>query len=288
MAGTPPDPDDDSLDIGPDPTISEPPGVSHHRGRRTWVIVGVAVVVLGVGAFVGVKAASGGGSKATTAAAQAPADGGQQGTRRGGTFGTLKSIDGPNLTIETGNGNTMVATTSSSTRFTKTVPGAFSDIKVGDRVIAMGAPNGTDAITAERITDNGTMSGALGEPGRGPGQGRRFNGSAPPPSGSNGQNGGTRPDAGGFAGGTVKSISGTTLTLTGPNNQAMTVSTTPTTAVSVLKQVSVGDLTVGQPVVVRGPTNSDGTITANTVQEGAAGFMRRFGGQGPAGGQGAQ
>jgi len=50
--------------------------------------------------------------------------------------------------------------------------------------------------------------------------------------------------------------------------------------VSVTKQVALNDLTVGQPVVVRGAKNSDGTVTATAVQEGAGGFVRRFGGQG--------
>src|SRR5205807_3150823 len=127
--------------------------------QRTLVILGAAVVVLAVGGFLGVKAASGGGSKPTTAAAQGAGGAGGQGRNFGGrgTFGTLQSVDGPNLTIATGNGSTTVATTSSSTRFTKTVTGAFSDIKVGDRVVAMGTPNGTNALTAQRITDNGTV-----------------------------------------------------------------------------------------------------------------------------------
>src|SRR6476469_4986734 len=127
------DPYGDAASPAPD-AAPQPPDVSHHRGRRTWVIAGVAVVVLVVGAFVGVKATSGGSSHATTAAAQGPND--QGGPRRGrnGTFGTLQSIDGPTLTAATENGSTTVATTSSSTKFSKTVTGVFSDIKVGDRI----------------------------------------------------------------------------------------------------------------------------------------------------------
>jgi hypothetical protein len=169
------------------------------------------------------------------------------------------------------------------------VSGALSDIKVGDRVTAMGTPAGDNTLTAARITDTGAMN-AIGFGGGGAGGGgRRFrngdnpNGNGAPPSSL--PNGGTRPDPNSFANGTVKSISGTTLTVTDGQGVTKTVDTTGSTTYSVLKTVAINDLTTGQIVIIQGKTNSDGTVSATNVVQGIAGpgggrFGGRFGGGG--------
>jgi hypothetical protein len=276
------------------------------RSRRTWMVAAaIGVVVLAVGGFFGVKALAGGGSSSTSTAGQAPAGNGQGRGAGRGTVGTLQSIDGSTLTVATfgrgGNngansgGGTTTVVTGGSTKFYKTVSGALSDIKVGDRVTANGTPDGTTALTAARITDTGTMN-ALGGPAGGPGGGGRRanangngngNGNGTPPSTAPGA---TRPDPNSFANGTVKSISGTTLTVADNNGATKTVNTNGTTAISVLKTVSINDLQTGQAIVVRGTTNSDGTVTATDVVQGIGGFGRgggaggRFGGGGDGGG----
>jgi hypothetical protein len=257
------------------------------RSPRTWIVAAVALVVLVVGGFLGANALSGGGSSSASTGAQGPGNGAGQGNpARRGTAGTLQSIDGSTLTVATfnrgangtnaGTGTTTVLTNSSTT-FAKAVTGSFSDIKVGDRVTSTGTPDGTNTLTANRITDTGTMTGAFGGQGGG---GRRSggngNGGAPP---SSVPNGGTRPDPNSVANGTVKSISGTTLTVTQQDGTAKTVNTNGGTVVSVLKAVSLNDLTTGQAVTVRGKTNSDGTVTATNVVEGLGGG-RGFGGGG--------
>ena len=174
----------------------------------------VGVVVLAVGGFFGVKALAGG-SSTTSTASQGPGGGARGNGARRGTVGTLQAIDGSTLTVATFNrdpngnrsggggasavGGTTTVTTNGSTKFYKTVSGALSDVKVGDRVTAMGTPAGDNTVTAERITDTGTMNaGGFGGPGAGDGGVRRFrNGNNPdqnggPPSGL--PNGGTRPD----------------------------------------------------------------------------------------------
>jgi hypothetical protein len=268
------------------------------RSRRPWIIAAiVGAVVLVVGGLFGVKALAGGGSSSTSTASQAPGNGGQ-GRVRQGTIGTLQSIDGSTLTVATFNrgggnnpqnggggggavGNTTTVTTNGSTKFYKTVSGALSDIKVGDRVTAMGTPAGDNTVTAERITDTGTMNG-VGFGGGGNGGGRRFRGGnnpngAPP---SSLPNGGSRPDPNSFANGTVKTISGTTLTIADNQGATKTVNTTGSTTYSVLKSVSINDLQTGQVVVVGGKTNSDGTVSATNVLEGVGGFGGgRFGGR---------
>ena len=52
-----------------------------------------------------------------------------------------------------------------------------------------------------------------------------------------------------------------------------------------IKAVSINDLQTGQPIVVRGATNSDGTVTANNVVQGVGG-AGGFGGFGRGGGGG--
>jgi hypothetical protein len=273
--------DDPSVDP---PPIGEPPGVEQGRSRRTWLIAGLAVVVLAVGGFVGAKVVSGGKSNATTASAQNPGQGGPGAGGRGGgrgTFGTLQSVDGPTLTVATRNGNTTVVT-SSSTRFAKAVTGAVSDIEVGDRISARGTADGTN-VAAERITDSGTTDmGFGGFGGGGGGQGRRPGGNAPPSS----VPGGTRPVNGTFAVGTVKTISGSTLTVAQNDGTTKTVTTSASTVVSIVKSSSLQDLTTGQMVTVQGKTNSDGTVTATAVEEGLGGFGPGRGGPGGAGGPG--
>ena len=262
------------------------------RWRRPWMIgAAVGVVVLAVGGFFGVEALAGGGSSSTSTASQGPANGGGPGgAGRRGTVGTLQSIDGSTLAVATftrgqNSGGAAAGTTTvitdGSTKFYKTVSGSMSDIKTGDRVTAMGTPSGTTALTAARITDTGIMNAALGGPGAGGGGRRAGNGNgngnnAAPPSNPNF----TRPDPNTFAAGTVKSISGSTMTVTEADGTTKTVNTTGSTAVMVLKSVSINDLSTGQAIVVRGATNSDGTVTANNVVQGVGGFGGRGGGFG--------
>lgn len=284
------------------------------RSRRPWLIPAiVGVVVLIVGAIFGVKALAGGGSSSSTSTAgQAQGNRGQGNPARRGTVGNLQSIDGSTLTVATfarggnaggasngaGNGataggGTTTVITNGSTKFYKTVNGSLSDVKVGDRVTAMGTPAGTNAVTAARITDTGTMADTFGGPGGG-GAGRFRNGNG----NGNGGTGSTpssnpnvtRPDPNSFANGTVKTIAGSTLTVAQQDGTTKTVDTTGSTAVSVLKAVSINDLTTGQVVVVRGATNSDGTVTATNVVQGVGGFGGggRFGGRFGGGGDNGQ
>src|SRR3954451_2396834 len=258
------------------------------KSRRTWFVAGaIGLVVLLIGGFFVVKAVAGGGSSSPSTAAQTPTGNAAGGGRRG-TIGTLQSIDGSTLTLATfarganganganggggagATGGTTTVTTSGSTKYYKTVSGALGDIKVGDRVTATGTPAGDNTVTAARVTDTGTMNGA-GFGGPGAGGARRVgngngNGGGTPPSSL--PNGGTRPDPNSFANGTVKSISGTTLTVADNQGATKTVNTTGSTTFSVLKSVRINDLTTGQLVVIQGKTNSDGTVSATNVVQG--------------------
>jgi hypothetical protein len=269
---------------GAPPIDGEPPlGGDAPRGRpsRAW-IAGALVVAL-VGGVVGFRLATGGKSAVSATTVQngsAPAAAAGGGRRfGGGLVGTLASVSGDTLIVTTASGVKTTVHTSSATTFTQTVDGSINDVKVGDHVLAMGASAGTNHITAQRITDSGTEAATFGTQRQGAPPG------AVPPAGTGNGNvpnrTRTRPP-GSFAAGTVKSISGSTLVVTGTDGTTLTtVDTTSSTTVSVVKTISVQALTTGETVRVQGTTAADGSVTATAVREGAGGFGA--GGFGPGG-----
>lgn len=260
-----------------------PPDPPRPRRRLVWPVTALAAAIVAVGGFAGAKALSGGTSK-TSAAPSRPAAPGRR--NRPGTVGTLQSVDGTTLTVASFNGNTTTVLTSSATKFFKNAPGALGDVKVGDRVVAFGTAGGDNTVAAQRLSDMG--SSPASSDGRGAGVAGRRGGSPDAPSGNGPGNGappgrGTLPDPNSFARGTVKSISGTTLTVSQNDGTTKTVTTSPSTTVTVLRPVTLQDLTTGDQVVVTGKTNPDGTVSANVVREGAAGMGPRFGRNGAGG-----
>jgi hypothetical protein len=83
-----------------------------------------------------------------------------------------------------------------------------------------------------------------------------------------GQGNGGRP--GGGIMGTIKSVEGDTVVVTTQNGDTQ-VHTSDTTLVEKFTAVSVGDLQVGERVVVTGSPNDDGSVTARSIQS-----MRNF------------
>jgi|SRR5665213_1276408 len=75
---------------------------------------------------------------------------------------------------------------------------------------------------------------------------------------------GTR--AGGFSSGTVLSKDATGITIKMANGSTEIVLTSPTTSVSKSASGVLTDVTVGASVLVTGTSNSDGSLTASTIQ----------------------
>ena len=71
---------------------------------------------------------------------------------------------------------------------------------------------------------------------------------------------------GGFVGGTVLSKTDTTITVQNQNGGSKIILVSPTTAVSKSAQGSITDVAVGSSILATGTTNSDGSITAQTLQ----------------------
>jgi hypothetical protein len=67
--------------------------------------------------------------------------------------------------------------------------------------------------------------------------------------------------------GTILSIEGNTLTLTTPAGATVTVQASDTTLVERNVSGTVADLSVGEQVMVAGPTNEDGSITARSITQ---------------------
>jgi hypothetical protein len=101
--------------------------------------------------------------------------------------------------------------------------------------------------------------------------------SAPTNTPTFGQNGGGRGGSrfggGGFTGGTILSIGNGSLTIELPSSTSTTATTgskivlfDTTTQVSEMQSVPASKFTVGQNVIVTGAANSDGSVTATSIQ----------------------
>ena len=269
---------------GDDFWLDEPTNRTRRGGSNTgrnWVVAAVGAVAIAAAAAVGVNAV-GSSSSASTAAAGVTGRGGPPAGQ--GTVGTISSVNGSTISLKALNGKTTTVQTSGSTTVTEAVSGSLTDIHVGDHILVMGSGTST-AVTAQRITDNGSNSIAA-RPGGSGNSGGPPSGGGQPPSGSSGAPGGRGgpPAGGGYADGTVTAVNGATLTVQSANGSTITVTTSSATTVLVTKPGTVSDLKVGEAIMWRGKT-SDGTTTATDIREGS--FGPPPGGNGPGGPSGA-
>jgi hypothetical protein len=137
-----------------------------------------------------------------------------------------------------------------------------------------------------------TASAAGGFSGAGGGRGAAAAAGA---SGATGAPGGAGAAAGGgFAGGnlttgTVKLVDGPNVYLSTATGTVVKVTTNAQSQITVTKQGTVSDVTVGETLVVQGEAGADGTILATTIRSGAAAVAggRGAGAPGGPGGAGA-
>lgn len=258
----------------PDPTVVSETTPAGGKGPATkWVAAGITALVVGAGAAYALTQSGSHKSAAAATSAGVPAagQGADTARRRPGTFGTIASIKGTSFTVTTTNGTTVNVTTGSATTILKSVTGTLGDVKVGDRITAIGTGT-TAAVTANRVVDTGTLDVGFGN-GRG---GNRQPGAAPapgnggPPDGAAaGPGGGQAPDPNtAFAAGTVTKVDGVTIEVAMADGTKATVTTSTATRFTITRPASFGALAVGEQVQVAGTAGSDGTVAATRIQLG--------------------
>jgi hypothetical protein len=293
----------------------EPPSSSGVSRRWLGVALGAGAVVLAAGAFFLGRGTAHRSTVAPTAtalsarsSATAAANAACGGTVRRVVAGTLKSDSGGTLTVTPPKGGSVTVKTTSTTKVIEVVKGALSDVTVGATVSVRGAPTGTgtgtanatSTIAAEQVAilpANSALGGALhiaGPGGPGP---RAFGprakaapGAAGPAVGAGGAAGtGSASETVRVAIGTVKSVSGSSFTISAGSNTTITITTSSSTTFSKTVQGTVASLTIGQPIAVSGTPNSDGSVTATNIEQGTTagmGPLAPFGGLGGFGGFG--
>lgn len=256
------------------------PGPRPRVSRRVLAGAGIAVVVVGGAAGAAAAATShpshpaGTGSPAGRwAAGSVRGDGGMGDGRAmgGGVTGIISAVNGSTLTVTRTSGGSVTVTTTGSTSFLRSQASSVAAIAAGDHVTVMpertssSSANST-AVTADRISDTGTGTLAGAGPGStGPG-GTGSGGTGPGGMAGGGPMGGHGPVSG-----TVRSISGSTLTVSEASGTVVTVSTNASTAVERLSSITLADLAAGQKVSVMGSgplASTSGTVTATRVVEG--------------------
>ena len=196
------------------------------------------------------------------------------GQRAPGVFGTVASITGNTITVTSkgfGSNATVTSYTVDATNATVTKAGAVSTVSaiaVGDTVMAEGTVSGTN-VTATKIND-GVMQGVGGKKTGGPGMRGAASSTAPRGEmrGSVGANitGNGEP----VIGGTVASISGTSLTITNKSNVTYSVDATNATVNKSGATSTVSAIAAGDAVIVQGTVNGTAVVASSVIDQGVA------------------
>lgn len=259
--------------------------------RSTQLAVSAAVVIVAALTLTACSAASGASGNAAQQQGQ-----GQQGQGQGrglpGVTGEITGVDGSTISVQSTNADSKV-TISASTALTQSVSASIADLSVGSCVLARSTPGGSgtgttavSTVTISSPASDGTCAatgGARGPGGGGFGQGGGAGGAGAGGGGAGGgQQGGFTPPVEG----TVKAVSGSTVTVQPPSGAT---SSTPSsfvvgsaTTYTRTETATSSDLAVGKCVVAMGTTASSGTVDARTVTisaKGANGCAPAFGGR---------
>jgi hypothetical protein len=174
-------PDDTMEQVAVDPPEEDMEWVyaSARRRKLSWVTAVLAIgAAVAIGFAAGVRVQKGqvtttatagaSGRRAAAAAGGAAATGTGGGGGAGATRGTVKLIDGTNLYVTDNSGNVVkVSTTGAS--FTKTVPGAVTDVHPGDTVTVIGPAGADGTVTARTVVLGGGLAFGGGRGGGGGG-----------------------------------------------------------------------------------------------------------------------
>jgi hypothetical protein len=229
--------------------------------------------------------ACGSAAASVTTPSPSPSARGRAGFAGDAAFGQLVQINGSTIILSSSTGDATV-TLASTTTITQTSTGTLANVVPGLCITATGTKDATETLTATTVTLNAPVSGSCAVTGFG-GGGGTFTprpGASPRPSFS--------PPAGAagltFARGMVKSVTGTSVSITDTTGTVTTVNVPTTVKVTTSTVIQASGLQTGQCVTAVGPKDSSGavaarslTITPPTASGCTAGFGRGgFGGGG--------
>ncbi len=179
------------------------------------------------------------------------------GGKGSGVMGTVASVSGNSLTVTSKagpNGGTATTYTVDATNATVTKAGAASTVSAiatGDTVMVQGTVSGT-SVTATKIND-GVMGGMGGGPKGAGASVANITGNGEP-----------------IIGGTVASISGTSLTVTNKSNVTYTVDTSNATVNKGGATSTVSAIATGDAVIVQGTVNGNAVVASSVIDQGVA------------------
>jgi hypothetical protein len=242
----------------------------HHPGRNILmhrIVLTIASLATGVGVV-----ACGASAGSAPTAPPSPS-GGARPAAGNVAFGQLVQINGQMLILSNSNGDATV-TYAPTTTITQTGTGTLADITAGTCLTASGAKNATGTLTAASVTLSAPAKGSCTATGFGRGGGGSF---SPRPSFS------PPAQAAGFtvARGQVKTVSGTSVTLTQANGVTTTIDVPTTVKVSMATIVTPSALQTGQCLTAIGTKASSGAVAARALTitpPGANGCTAGFGG----------
>ncbi len=241
----------------------------------------------GVVASLGIAACGSASASGASTPSASPSSGGRTGLARNATFGQLVQINGSTLILSSSTGDSTV-TYATTTTITQTSTGSLANVTPGLCITATGTKDATGALVATTVLLSAPVSGSCTTGFGGGGGGGTFSppaGATPRPSFS--------PLAGaGAARGLVKSVTGTSVTLTetaGTTTTTMTINVPTTVKVTTSSVVQPSALQTGQCLTALGTKNSSGTVAARSLTitpAGANGCTAGFGRGGFGGGGG--
>jgi hypothetical protein len=256
--------------------------IRHPVGRKIVMnraFLGAAGVVAALAVAACGSATAAGGSTPSPS----PSAGGRAGFARNAAFGQLVQIKGSTLILSSSTGDATV-TLASTTTITQTSTGTLANVVPGLCITATGSKDATGTMTATTVILNAPVSGSCATTGfgAGGGGGGTFTprpGASPRPSFS--------PPAGTagltFARGLVKSVTGTSVSITDTTGTVTTINVPTTVKVTTSTVIHATALQTGQCVTALGQKDSSGTVAARTLTitpPTASGCTAGFGGGG--------
>jgi hypothetical protein len=233
------------------------------------IVLSIASLAAGIGVV-----ACGGASAGSAPTAQPSPSGGARRAAGNVAFGQLVQINGQTLILSNSNGDATV-TYAPTTTITQTGTGTLADITAGTCLTASGTKNAAGTLTAASVTLSAPAKGSCTVAGiGGGGRGGTFTprpGFTPPAQTS------------GFsvARGQVKTVSGTSVTLTQASGVTTTIDVPTTVKVTMATVVTPTALQTGQCLTAIGTKASSGAVSARALTitpPGANGCTAGFGG----------